>query len=876
MEREGFGRKPAIHRFLRRSQELVRPTPSSTSPFVGCETRRCDVHEPWRTNELGTVHVSRTIRRAGRVRFGRFPFGSIRSDRIDRNERFGGERSNRDRPRTGRNPPRTTPGTTGATGQEGWADRETTTSNRSCRDVGGYEDNDFQDFRHCIDALKENPDERIPEAWRSYTKITQAGSFAQETLEVNDDVTLRARRLENASWRLWGQDSADGQLDVNELEKNVERKLGFDVSHFKRNMSVEDLLDADFAESIERERLDSYGSSPRTTSAPHSPPDAFLMPIPELASRKSIVFGHSLERNGANNFLLYLLRELKLISNLECEMYVPKDGPMAADYEKLGIKVNVLNPNAEDYKDKIQEAMPNFDVAIVNTIMGPEAVLAADKAGVPSVWVIHEAWPQDQFEYYAKEVFLMAHLDADKIRRAFAVADRICFPAKVQRKCYEGLFEPHRGVVIYNGIPTMAIDVFKSSAPRGEVRKELGYDSDDLVILHLGTVCKRKAQLDTMKAFVQFCKNAPEKASKAKLLLVGARYIRQHEIEYIDSIKKLVVDNNLQNQVTILDTKKNVLPFYLAADIVVCPSINEVLPLVICEAMAFQRPVIASAIDGIPEALKHGREGFLIKPGDIDAFAGHLEELTDRSLRSQMGRCGRLRVREQFSFDRMLATYAKMVQEAVDQRSAPELQVHQGVGTNSKPVILLDMDNTIVDWDSEFQARWRKRNGSHANRYPELVVNRQNFEIELNFAEKYRDDVLSVVAEPGFYKNLHPIPGAVEAVYEMVALGCEVRFCTSTHYVCPGQSAEEKFEWVREHLGEEYVNKLIITSDKTAVKGDILVDDKPVITGCVEDPDWIHVVYDQSYNSKVDKPRLQSWYDWRSVIEPLLRKRDAQ
>jgi hypothetical protein len=51
-------------------------------------------------------------------------------------------------------------------------------------------------------------------------------------------------------------------------------------------------------------------------------------------------------------------------------------------------------------------------VVLCNTIMRAEVAVAAEELGIPCVWVVHEAWPQDQFEYYAKEVFLMDHVRA--------------------------------------------------------------------------------------------------------------------------------------------------------------------------------------------------------------------------------------------------------------------------------------------------------------------------------------------------------------------------------------------------------------------------------------------------------------------------------
>lgn len=45
-------------------------------------------------------------------------------------------------------------------------------------------------------------------------------------------------------------------------------------------------------------------------------------------------------------------------------------------------------------------------ILVANTIMRCDIILMADKLRMPSVWVIHESWPQDQLDHYAKEVFM--------------------------------------------------------------------------------------------------------------------------------------------------------------------------------------------------------------------------------------------------------------------------------------------------------------------------------------------------------------------------------------------------------------------------------------------------------------------------------------
>ncbi len=75
----------------------------------------------------------------------------------------------------------------------------------------------------------------------------------------------------------------------------------------------------------------------------------------------------------------------------------------------------------------------------------------------------------------------------------------------------------------------------------------------------------------------------------------------------------------------------------------------------------------------------------------------------------------------------------------------------------------------------------------------------------------------------------------------------------------------EKFAWVKEHLGQEFVERIVLTRDKTLVRGDILVDDKPEVTG-VCTPAWMHVLYDQPYNQHIrQKPRL-TWANYEEVL----------
>jgi glycosyltransferase involved in cell wall biosynthesis len=93
-----------------------------------------------------------------------------------------------------------------------------------------------------------------------------------------------------------------------------------------------------------------------------------------------------------------------------------------------------------------------------------------------------------------------------------------------------------------------------------------------------------------------------------------------------------------------------------AVDIVVHPPRFEGFGLVVAEAMAAGRPVIATAVaGGIPEMVQDGRTGVLVPYGDADRLAGALRELTaDPSLRTRFGQAGRARYAEEYTVGRMI------------------------------------------------------------------------------------------------------------------------------------------------------------------------------------------------------------------------------
>lgn len=626
--------------------------------------------------------------------------------------------------------------------------------------------------------------------------------------------------------------------------------------------------------------------------------------LKQLSRPVCAMFSHSLERNGANNFLLFLSK--KLIYYQEFVLFAPKDGPMKKDFELQGVPVEIMDPTAENFHETLSDRLLDLRVGVClcNTMMRADVVMIASSINIKTVWVIHEAWPQDQIEHYAKEVFLMAHIDADLIRQAFRAASCLAFPSQVQKEIYQGMYDENKATTIYNGIPLAAMDHFKRTNDRDRIRAALGYKPDDFVVLHIGTICFRKGQIYSSKAFSKLVKE--KGVDKAKLLMVGARYIRDHEIKYIGEIQQELESNGItwcryedtmledrsKAQVTIMDIQSQVYRFYHAADVVIVPSLNEVLPLVVCEAMSFRTPVIASAIAAIPEAMDDGKEGYLIQPEDPDTLCERIFQLyQDPELRSQLGAKGRQRVLQQFAYDVMGRQYRVLLDDVCNSTDggmrrndscisirsvASEASTKDGeeeyehdLHQFHNEVVLVDMDNTIADWDTEFLRRFSKNEKAPAG-LANIIADRSEFEIEACFSDDLYTEVINTIKEPGFYFDLEPLEGALDALNEMLAAGLDVRLVSSPHPSSPALCAAEKYQWVDKYLGSEWVSRLVIVKDKTYISGLFLIDDKPTVTGS-NNPSWKHIVFDHSYNRKVvGTPRLGHWKNWRRVVAELI------
>ena len=180
-------------------------------------------------------------------------------------------------------------------------------------------------------------------------------------------------------------------------------------------------------------------------------------------------------------------------------------------------------------------------------------------------------------------------------------------------------------------------------------------------------------------------------------------------------------------------------------------------------------------------------------------------------------------------------------------------------------LILIDMDDVLADFDGEVYTRWNKL---HPDKFIVPPDKRNCFYLHEEMPDESRELIREINTSEGFIANLPEIPGSIEAVKEISALGHSVFICTAP-LIRYRYCVKEKYQWVEEHLGCEWIEKLVLTRDKTIIRGDILIDDKPKITGVAE-PVWEHVIYEKSYNREIKGQRRLTWNDWKEILPELL------
>jgi glycosyltransferase involved in cell wall biosynthesis len=219
-----------------------------------------------------------------------------------------------------------------------------------------------------------------------------------------------------------------------------------------------------------------------------------------------------------------------------------------------------------------------------------------------------------------------------------------------------GVRHPERVRRVYHGLEPPLTRALELEGQR--IRAELGLGPHDFLVGNVGRLALQKGQRHLIAAMPPLLERVP----RAHAVIAGGGDLE-------DYLRDLALELGAGERVHVLGPRKDVPALMHAIDVFAMPSIWEGFGLVLLEAMAAGRPVVASRVATIPEVVVDDETGLLVPAGDPLALAEALARLADYpALARQFGEAGRERVRRQFSIEKMVGDTELLYRELLDER----------------------------------------------------------------------------------------------------------------------------------------------------------------------------------------------------------------
>jgi len=209
----------------------------------------------------------------------------------------------------------------------------------------------------------------------------------------------------------------------------------------------------------------------------------------------------------------------------------------------------------------------------------------------------------------------------------------------------------------------MNLDKFfniKENIKQEEVIKELGITSNSFIIGNIGRLEVAKGNKYLFEAIKKVTEQRKE--CHLKLLVIGEGEEKENLIKYV---RKL----GIEDKIIFTGYRKDIEKLMAMMDILVLSSLREGLPRVLVQAAAVGMPSVAFNVDGVPEIVKDGYNGFLIRPKDVNQLADKIiRYIDDRELIGLHGQNGRNFVNGKWSIENMVNKVDNIYQELIKEK----------------------------------------------------------------------------------------------------------------------------------------------------------------------------------------------------------------
>jgi glycosyltransferase involved in cell wall biosynthesis len=289
---------------------------------------------------------------------------------------------------------------------------------------------------------------------------------------------------------------------------------------------------------------------------------------------------------------------------------------------------------------KLTELLRRIRPDLVHTHSSKAGILgrwAAHLAGVPLlVHSVHGFGFHDQMPFAERELYRALEAWTASLTCRFIAVSR----ANLQAGIRAGIFPSEKVTLVRSGVSLAA---FRNGVSPGALRPSLGIPPQAPVVGMVACLKPQKAPLDFVRVAGKVLRRVPQ----AHFLLVGDGELR-------GAVEREASLASLAGHFHLLGWRRDIPSVFKNLSLLVLTSRWEGLPRVVPEAMAASLPVVATRVDGTPEAVGDRETGFLLEPGDVEGMAERVVWLLEHPEEARaMGRRGSQRTPE-FDIDLMV------------------------------------------------------------------------------------------------------------------------------------------------------------------------------------------------------------------------------
>jgi glycosyltransferase involved in cell wall biosynthesis len=201
----------------------------------------------------------------------------------------------------------------------------------------------------------------------------------------------------------------------------------------------------------------------------------------------------------------------------------------------------------------------------------------------------------------------------------------------------------HKVTVIPNGID---LERFNTNGEKQKIRAALGLPTEGVIVGTIGRLVPEKGQHLLIEAAAYMAK----KILNFFYLIVGDGPLRQ-------SLQEQARKAGLENRFIFLGVSDQIPLLLGLMEVFVLPSLSEGLPMVLLEAMAAKRPIVATNVGAIPQVLRDRESGLIIKPNAVELADAVFYLLNHPAIAQSFGQKAFDRVRDEYSSQKMTQAY---------------------------------------------------------------------------------------------------------------------------------------------------------------------------------------------------------------------------